>query len=119
MTTDATPGAAGLAAVLADLDARAGDLGEGMVRADCAAAQLRPLVADGSATAFTCPRCGRTSHHPQDVEHGYCGACHDFTAVPGLAAVLAELVHRAGGVVYADWVADQVHAALDGDPGWR
>lgn len=34
---------------------------------------------------FTCPRCGRSSHHPKDIEHGYCGACHDFTghAVPG------------------------------------
>ncbi len=28
---------------------------------------------------FTCPRCGRTSHHPTDVREGYCGACHDWT----------------------------------------
>lgn len=28
---------------------------------------------------FTCPRCSRTSYHPQDAAHGYCGACHDFT----------------------------------------
>jgi hypothetical protein len=28
---------------------------------------------------FTCPRCARVSHHPKDREHGYCGACHDFT----------------------------------------
>lgn len=28
---------------------------------------------------FTCPRCEATSHHPKDVEFGYCGACHDFT----------------------------------------
>lgn len=27
-------------------------------------------------TAFTCPQCGRTSHHPDDARHGYCGACH-------------------------------------------
>jgi hypothetical protein len=33
--------------------------------------------------AFTCPRCGRTSHHPADLAHGYCGACHDFTGRPG------------------------------------
>jgi len=32
-----------------------------------------------AADGFTCPACGRTSHHPADVEHGYCGACHDFT----------------------------------------
>jgi len=29
--------------------------------------------------AFTCPRCGRTSWNPHDVEYGYCGACHDWT----------------------------------------
>jgi hypothetical protein len=28
---------------------------------------------------FTCPRCGRTSHHPRDLAEGYCGACHDWT----------------------------------------
>lgn len=32
--------------------------------------------------AFTCPRCGSTSHHPEDERHGYCGKCHDFTASP-------------------------------------
>ena len=31
---------------------------------------------------FTCPRCGATSHHPKDEEHGYCGRCHDFTGHP-------------------------------------
>jgi len=29
-----------------------------------------------SASTFTCPSCGRTSHNPHDVEHSYCGACH-------------------------------------------
>lgn len=32
--------------------------------------------------AFTCPKCGATSHHPEDERHGYCGNCHDFTASP-------------------------------------
>jgi hypothetical protein len=32
--------------------------------------------------AFTCPRCGRVSHHPTDLAEGYCGACHDWTGVP-------------------------------------
>jgi ribosomal protein L37E len=31
--------------------------------------------------SITCPKCGRTSHHPKDVETGYCGACHEFTAM--------------------------------------
>lgn len=29
--------------------------------------------------SFTCPRCGRTSHHPTDVEESYCANCHDWT----------------------------------------
>lgn len=29
--------------------------------------------------AITCPKCGRTSWHPEDVRQGYCGACHEFT----------------------------------------
>jgi hypothetical protein len=32
---------------------------------------------------FTCPRCGRTSHHPDDIREGYCGACHDWTGRRG------------------------------------
>jgi hypothetical protein len=28
--------------------------------------------------SFTCPDCGRTSHHPMDVTNRYCGACHRF-----------------------------------------
>jgi hypothetical protein len=32
--------------------------------------------------AFTCPKCGKTSHHPEDERHGYCGNCHDFTGTP-------------------------------------
>jgi hypothetical protein len=36
-----------------------------------------------SVPSITCPRCGRTSHHPVDVREGYCGACHDWTSRPG------------------------------------
>jgi len=31
-----------------------------------------------TAERFTCPDCGRTSHHPMDVLNRYCGACHVF-----------------------------------------
>lgn len=31
---------------------------------------------------FTCPRCQRTSHHPDDKRYGYCGACHAYTGEP-------------------------------------
>jgi hypothetical protein len=37
----------------------------------------------GDPPGFTCPRCGRTSFHPDDLAEGYCGACHDWTAAPG------------------------------------
>lgn len=32
-----------------------------------------------TTATFTCPACGRTSHHPDDARYGYCGACHEFT----------------------------------------
>lgn len=32
--------------------------------------------------SFTCPACGNTSHHPDDVANGYCGRCHQFTGRP-------------------------------------
>lgn len=28
--------------------------------------------------SFTCPDCGRTSHHPEDERSNYCGNCHEF-----------------------------------------
>ena len=30
-----------------------------------------------NGTAIKCLRCDRTSYHPKDVEHLYCGHCHD------------------------------------------
>lgn len=37
---------------------------------------------------ITCPRCGRTSYHPEDIKEGYCGACEDWTTPrpPGRSA---------------------------------
>lgn len=35
-----------------------------------------------AALSIRCPRCGRVSHHPDDVKEGYCGACHAWTADP-------------------------------------
>jgi hypothetical protein len=31
---------------------------------------------------FVCPTCGVTSYNPHDIDDGYCGRCHDWTAVP-------------------------------------
>mgnify|MGYP001603945121 CR=1 FL=1 len=30
---------------------------------------------------FTCSKCGRVSHNPNDVQWKYCGACHEFENV--------------------------------------
>ena len=26
--------------------------------------------------SYTCPKCGMTSYHPEDVKHEYCANCH-------------------------------------------
>lgn len=31
---------------------------------------------------FSCPRCRRTTHHPEDKRYGYCAHCHDYTGAP-------------------------------------
>jgi hypothetical protein len=28
--------------------------------------------------SFTCPKCDRTSYHPKDLEHRFCGNCNEF-----------------------------------------
>jgi hypothetical protein len=36
--------------------------------------------------SITCPVCGMTSHHPEDIKQGYCGNCHAFTSGPNVDA---------------------------------
>ena len=43
--------------------------------------------------AFTCPRCQAVSHHPMDLDHGYCGRCHAFTG-PTRFEQLSELMRQ-------------------------
>jgi hypothetical protein len=33
--------------------------------------------------SFTCPRCGMTSYHPDDVREGFCGNCCAWTGATG------------------------------------
>lgn len=40
---------------------------------------LQAIEEMDSPPRFTCPRCGKVSAHPKDLEEGYCGACHDWT----------------------------------------
>ena len=46
------------------------------------AEDLRSVIRERRRAVFTCPTCGRTSAHPEDLAEGYCGACHDWTG-PG------------------------------------
>lgn len=32
--------------------------------------------------SVTCPKCSMTSYNPNDIVHGYCGNCHDWTSGP-------------------------------------
>lgn len=34
------------------------------------------IAPDGQS--ITCHKCGKTSHHPEDVKQAYCGSCHFF-----------------------------------------
>lgn len=44
--------------------------------------ELRAIARGTRRTSITCPDCGMTSHHPEDVAQGYCGNCHKFTSPP-------------------------------------
>lgn len=69
-------------------------------------------------SGFTCPVCGAVSHNPQDVEHGYCARCHDWTGGPPLPpGYPAELRRELSGPRY--WVLDENNnPAPAGVMGW-
>lgn len=50
--------------------------------------RLRPVGRVAAGRGVRCPRCSRVSWNPNDVAHGYCGWCHDWTSPPaGVDAV--------------------------------
>lgn len=51
-----------------------------LARVSLEAAEAEFYPDAGLPTSVTCPRCGLTSHHPKDVEQGYCSKCHDWTS---------------------------------------
>jgi hypothetical protein len=67
--------------------------------------------------SFTCPRCERTSYHPKDVEHGYCGACHAHTGADEVIVMydvpVEVYVDKARGVVTRVVIADEATALRD------
>jgi len=40
-------------------------------------------------TSITCHTCGMTSYHPEDIQHRYCGNCHEFLQ-DGTFSILEE-----------------------------
>jgi hypothetical protein len=44
------------------------------------ALRLKILPRDRLPASITCPECARTSHHPRDVEEGYCANCRNWTS---------------------------------------
>lgn len=67
---------------------RAWELWQSMAPTPTAAEFLAELDrAPTPVAGFTCPRCRRTSHHPDDIRNGYCGACHDYTGADDLSAL--------------------------------
>jgi len=56
------------------------------------------MEAERHGTAFTCPCCGKVSHNPNDLKHGYCGLCHWWTADPVLGPPHLEASCEARGV---------------------
>lgn len=48
------------------------------------------ILEDGAAVR--CGFCGRVSHHPEDVKHRYCGACHVQLDLAVPNQVLRELI---------------------------
>lgn len=66
---------------------------------------------DAVPVPFTCPECVRTSHHPEDERHRYCGACHKFfpppLVMPADFRVIGDLITEAR-VIMAHGVADEL-----------
>jgi ribosomal protein L37E len=44
---------------------------------------------DNEHPRYMCPRCGMTSYNANDIEQGYCGACHDWTRIRRYAVIEA------------------------------
>lgn len=45
----------------------------------CVVGELKKILNGQTQPSIVCPVCGMRSFHPQDIEHGYCGNCHEFT----------------------------------------
>jgi hypothetical protein len=55
---------------------------------------------DGDAARYTCPHCGTTTYHPDNIEQGFCDQCQDWTRIRRYAT----LRPAAGVALPAEWV---------------
>jgi hypothetical protein len=53
--------------------------------------------------AITCPRCGATSHNPNDIAEGYCGRCHWWTSDAQLGAPDVIAAAEQAGAITHPW----------------
>lgn len=42
--------------------------------------------------SITCPRCGCTSYHPEDIRTGYCVECHWWTSRDPLRQICGQAI---------------------------
>ncbi len=60
--------------------------------------------------SYTCPICGKTSHHPEDVRYGYCANCHAFTRTCTIGQCPSIPVAVLGNVAACDLHATEILA---------
>lgn len=49
------------------------------------------------AQSITCPQCGMVSHHPVDIEMGYCGNCRAYTSTVDPPEVAKRFLRESQG----------------------
>jgi hypothetical protein len=58
---------------------KSGSIWDAVVEGNQAIMRLEREIQANPEPSFECPVCHAVSFNPNDIEHGYCGACHQFT----------------------------------------
>lgn len=56
--------------------------------------------------SYTCPRCKRTSHNPNDGTFKYCGFCHVFEDDAAVREALETILPTPEAVVVDSYISD-------------
>jgi hypothetical protein len=54
------------------------DLRMRVIQLEAWAARRGYQIPPDAAVSIVCPQCGFRSYNPHDIEHRYCGQCHQF-----------------------------------------